>query len=289
MTQSPNSPAALSPAAGYSRLQVQSWREGTVAERDDFLAEETPVALIYNSQPHVVMMATPADLEEFAVGFTLSEAIVDRAEDITALSVVARDNGYEISLRIPEQRHATLSDRRRNLVGRSGCGFCGSETIAEALRPARHVPAGVSVAEHALQRALAALREQQAINAITGATHAAGWADRDGQLRIVREDIGRHNALDKLIGAVTSAKLDFARGFAVITSRASYEMVLKSATVGIPLLAAISAPTALAVRIAEEAGLTLVGFARGSNHVVYACPARLLHTQKQSKLEPHSA
>lgn len=265
-------------AAGYALLPVASTRDGLTQATQDCVAEEAPVALIVNGAPHVVMMATPGDLADFALGFCLSEAIVERREDVELLGVTALDNGFEVSLRIPPERHARLADRRRNLVGRSGCGLCGSETIAEAMRPAPHVPAGLPVETTALHRALHALRSRQPINAITGATHAAGWADASGRLLLVREDVGRHNALDKLIGAMSVAHLDPARGFAVITSRASYEMVLKAATIGLPLLAAISAPTALAVRMAEDAGLTLVGFARNNNHVVYACGARLIAT-----------
>jgi FdhD protein len=257
-------------------LPVSVQRDGAHTDVLDCVAEETPVALIYNAQPHVVMMATPVDLEDFALGFSLSEAIIEQASDLESMSILQLDNGYEISLRIPERRQALLSDRRRNLVGRSGCGLCGSETISEAMRAAPHVPAGLSITSDAVHRALASLRDTQTINAATGATHAAAWADADGNLFAVREDVGRHNALDKLIGAITTAGQDSARGFAVITSRASYEMVLKSATVGVPLLAAISAPTALAVRLAEDAGMTLIGFARNHNHVVYSCPARLI-------------
>lgn len=266
------------PATGYALLPVHVQRDGVARDTQDYVAEETPVALIVNGQPHVVMMATPGNLEDFALGFSLSEAIVASASDVESLTVNALDNGYEIGLRIPAERAALLADRRRNLVGRSGCGLCGSETIAEAMRPAPHVPAGLPISTGALHRALHELRERQPINAVTGATHAAAWADVSGKLQLVREDVGRHNALDKLIGAMSRAHIDSARGFAVITSRASYEMVLKAATVGMPLLAAISAPTALAVRMAEEAGLSLIGYARGGNHVIYACPARLSDT-----------
>ena len=265
-------------AAGYALLPVVAVRDGAAQATQDCVAEEVPVAIIVNGAPHVVMMATPCDLADFALGFVLSEAIVESAEEADILDVRALDNGFEVSLRIPESRHARLADRRRNLVGRSGCGLCGSETIAEAMRPAPHVPAGLSIEATALHRALHALRQRQPINAVTGATHAAGWADVSGRLLLVREDVGRHNALDKLIGAMSHERLDCARGFAVITSRASYEMVLKAATIGMPLLAAISAPTALAVRMADDAGLTLVGFARNNNHVVYACGARLVAT-----------
>eukprot|EP00611_Tribonema_gayanum_P032585 TRINITY_DN9817_c0_g1_i1.p1 TRINITY_DN9817_c0_g1~~TRINITY_DN9817_c0_g1_i1.p1 ORF type:complete len:274 (+),score=69.10 TRINITY_DN9817_c0_g1_i1:369-1190(+) len=265
-SRSPSKQALIEDAAaGYALLPVSTLRDGVAQATQDCVAEEVPVALIVNGAPHVVMMASPCDLGDFALGFCLSEAIVGSADEVEILGVTALDNGYEVSVRIPEGRCDKLADRRRNLVGRSGCGLCGSETIAEAMRPAPHVPAGLTIESAALHRALHALRQRQPINAVTGATHAAGWADAAGRLLLVREDVGRHNALDKLIGAMSQERLDSARGFAVITSRASYEMVLKAATIGMPLLAAISAPTALAVRMAEEAGLTLIGFARNNN------------------------
>jgi FdhD protein len=263
-------------AAGYTLLPVVTTRDGAILQTQDCVAEEVPVALVINGQPHVVMMATPADLADFARGFLVSEAIVPSADDVDVRSVSTLDNGWEVSVRIPETCHARLADRRRNLPGRSGCGLCGSESIAEAMRPPPHVPAGLPITAAVLHRALGALRSRQPINTVTGATHAAGFADPSGRLLAVREDVGRHNALDKLIGALLRDGIDTRRGFLVITSRASYEMVLKAATIGIPLLAAISAPTALAVRVAEDAGLTLIGYARDGGHVVYACPARLV-------------
>jgi FdhD protein len=267
-------------AGGYARLPVRAWREGGLQPLEDCIAEETPVALVYNGEPHVVMMATPLDLEDFAHGFSLSEGVVDHAGELESLELFRHegDNGpsYELQMRIPPRRHEALTARRRNLHGRTGCGLCGAETIADAIRSPRHVGAGVPVTVAALRKALDQLRRRQAINAVTGATHAAAWAAVDGTLDLVREDVGRHNALDKLIGALSRAGRDTSRGFCIVTSRASYEMALKAAMAGIPLLAAISAPTAYAVRVAEEAGLTLIGFARGDSFVVYACPARLL-------------
>lgn len=263
-------------AAGYTLLPVATTRDGATRLTQDCVAEEVPVALVVNGQPHVVMMATPADLADFARGFLVSEAIVASADDVEVRGVTRLANGFEIAVRIPEACQARLADRRRNLPGRSGCGLCGSESIAEAMRPAPHVPAGVPVSAAVLHRALAALRSRQPINTVTGATHAAGFADPSGRLLAVREDVGRHNALDKLIGALLREGIDTRRGFVVITSRASYEMVLKAATIGIPMLAAISAPTALAVQVAEDAGMTLIGYARNGGHVVYACPARLV-------------
>lgn len=294
MPQPSNKPGGETPsdgvAAGCVRLPVRAWRDGRLSTLQDCVAEETPVALVYNGEPHVVMMATPADLEDFALGFSCSEGIIAGADELQALEVLRHDGrdghagapSYELRLRIPAQRHEALQGRRRNLHGRSGCGLCGAETVADALRSPRRVGAGVAVSVAALRRALDELRRRQALNALTGATHAAAWAAPDGALQLVREDVGRHNALDKLIGALLRERRDAARGFAVITSRASYEMALKAAMAGMPLLAAISAPTDYAIRVAEEAGLTLIGFARGDHFVIYSCPARVLDAGPRS-------
>ncbi|MBX6420899.1 MAG: formate dehydrogenase accessory sulfurtransferase FdhD [Sinobacteraceae bacterium] len=277
--RSPSSDSGA-PAPGWAPRSVLARRAGQLARVEDRVAQETPIALIYNGEPHAVMMATPRDLEDFARGFSLSEGVIETLAEVQALDVIPLGfdpprEGYEIRLRIPPARHESLRARRRSLAGRTGCGLCGAESIAEALRAPRRVPAGERVTGAALARALAELRRCQPLNAATGATHAAAWATADGRLRCVREDVGRHNALDKLIGALYAAGADTARGFCVVTSRASYEMALKAAMAGMPMLAAISAPTDYAIAVAEAAGLTLVGFARGEDHVIYACPARI--------------
>ncbi|WP_369937654.1 formate dehydrogenase accessory sulfurtransferase FdhD [Xanthomonas tesorieronis] len=254
---------------------VRRHRDGRTALTQDLVAAEVPVAFAYNGQPFVVMMATPEDLHDFALGFSLSEGIVEDPAQLRIASVDTFLEGVSLQLQIPPAHAAALQSRRRNLQGRSGCGVCGSESIEAVLRTPRPLPAGAAIAPAALARALRELRQQQPLNAITGATHAAGWADADGGVRLAREDVGRHNALDKLIGALASAGLDPASGFAVVTSRASYEMAMKAAQAGIPLLAAISAPTALAIALADSAGLTLIGFARDHDYVVYSHPQRL--------------
>jgi FdhD protein len=276
----PGLPPAASSSAAVVEVAVQIRGEGSSETALDRVAAEVPVALVYNGEPHVVMMATPCDFEDFARGFSVTEGIVGRLDELQIDRVSALDAGdpqagYEISMRIPAVRHDALRQRRRNLQGRSGCGLCGAQDIAEALRAPMRVPAGMAISPGALKRALEALRGQQPANAATGATHAAAWATPDGLIAAVREDVGRHNALDKLIGCLLQTSTDCTRGFCVVTSRASYEMVQKAATIGMPLLVAISAPTAYAIRLAEEAGITLVGFARGERYVVYACPARL--------------
>ncbi len=250
-------------------------RRGRVEPARDQVAAEVPVAFAINGASFAVMMATPADLDDFALGFALSEGIVDDAGELRVDAIEASLEGVSIALSVPPARAAALDARRRSLEGRSGCGLCGMAAIEAVLRPPPPVGAGPVVTDGALGRALRELQRRQPLNALTGATHAAGWADAEGRIALVREDVGRHNALDKLVGAMARAGLDPLAGFAVVTSRASYEMAMKAAQAGIALLAAISAPTALAIALAEGCGLTLVGFARGDGHVVYANPGRL--------------
>ena len=262
--------------AGAVRRPVERWRDGSVRHVDDHVAEEVPVAFVYNDVPFAVMMATPADLEDFARGFALSEGIVASPADVVVESVEHFIEGSEIRLRIPGARAEALALRRRSMSGRSGCGVCGSELLEAALRYPAPVTTDVRVSPDALSKALRALRDAQSIAALTGATHAAGWASLDGTLQLAREDVGRHNALDKLIGALHTQDFDPATGFLVVTSRASYEMAMKAASVGIALMAAISAPTALAISLAQRAHLTLIGFARDDGHAVYTHAQRLL-------------
>jgi FdhD protein len=259
-------------STGYTLRQVRRWRDGRSEVDQDCIAEEVPIALLYNDRPHVVMMATPHDLADFALGFSLSEAVIGSAGELEQIETQTLLEGIEVRLRIPAARAEILETRRRNLTGRTSCGLCGAQALEDALRPPPPVGAGVEVDASTLHRVLAQLHDRQPLNAATGATHAAAWVHADGAVALLREDVGRHNALDKLIGAMTIANEDVRRGFLVITSRASYEMVQKAATVGISLLVAISAPTALAIHLAESAGVTLIGFARGASHVVYTQP-----------------
>ena len=245
------------------------------------IAEEAPIALVYNGVPHVVVMASPAYLEDLALGFSLSEAVIGSVAELGGIEIVPEQTGYSVYLSVPPERVEMIAQRRRNMTARTGCGVCGAETIEQAMRNVPVVPAPmVSGVQRVTRRAIADAMKQlpalQSLNAATGATHAAAWANLDGRLQLVREDVGRHNALDKLIGALAAGGVDTAHGFAVITSRASYEMVQKAAMAGIGLLAAVSAPTALAVRIAREAGVTLAGFVRGERCMVYADDARRL-------------
>jgi formate dehydrogenase accessory protein FdhD len=264
---------------GASRLPATRWREGAIEDGSELVAEEVPVALVYNGISHAVMLASPLDLEDFAVGFSLGERIVCHARDIYELEVEEGANGIAVEMRIAGGAMMRLKETRRARTGRTGCGLCGVESLAcfeedvfEPPREGRHTRFDAE----ALHRAMAAMVARQELHHATGAVHAAGWADGEGKLRCVREDVGRHNALDKLVGALARGGIDAAQGFAVVTSRASFEMVQKAARAGIPLLGAVSAPTALAVQVAEQAGLTLAGFVRGGRHVLYSHPERLL-------------
>ena len=242
----------------------------------DAIALETPVALSYNGLSHVVMMLTPADLEDFALGFSLSEGIVERPAQIYALETLAHAGGLEVAITLGNERFQHLKDRRRNLAGRTGCGLCGAESLEQAVRPVPPVACDTAIAPAAIQRALAALDRWQPLQRATGAAHGAAWCDGDGTIRLAREDVGRHNALDKLIGALARSGEPRGGGFALVSSRASYEMVAKAAHAGIGILVAVSAPTAFAVRLAVEAGVTLVAFARAGRLSVYTRPERLL-------------
>jgi formate dehydrogenase accessory protein FdhD len=278
---SPDAPAAAQavPAAVSAEVRIERWTRGTLARTTDQVAEEMPVALVYHDVPHVVMLATPADLEDYAVGFTLSEGLVARADEIRGVEVAQGEASADVKITVAWERFSQLLQRRRNLAGRTGCGLCGAETAEDAIRECAPVPAGVTITGEELHATIAQLPARQVINARTGSVHAAAWVVPGRGIRVVREDVGRHNALDKTIGALTRAGADFSAGYMVITSRASYEMVQKAATVGISLLVALSAPTAFAVRLAQRSGLTLVAFARPDRHVVYAHPQRLKVTE----------
>jgi FdhD protein len=260
----------------FSEVPIERWIDGRTEQALDRVAEEEPVALTYQRTPHVVMLTTPADLEDLGVGFTLSEAVVERPDEIKSVEVIRDAGRFEVRIGIAGERFAALLNRQRNLTGRTGCGLCGAETIEQAIRHPAPVRGGPTISLSELHAALIELQARQPLNAQTGSVHAAAWALPGKGIQLVREDVGRHNALDKVIGALTRAGVDCGTGYLVITSRASYEMVQKAATVGIALLAAVSAPTALAIRLAREAQLTLVGFARAHRHVVYANPQRLL-------------
>ncbi len=268
---------------GFATRSVDRWRHGRCTQEDDFVAEEVPVAMIYNGVSFAVMMATPHDLVDFAMGFSLSEGLVQQPSQLLGAECRSLLEGIEIAIQVADSAHgAHLAQQSgRLLPGRSGCGICGTRELEQAIRHSPAVGAGTRITKAALERALAELQTMQPMNAATGAVHAAAWADHHGKVILVREDVGRHNALDKLIGAMHHANVDAGTGFVLVTSRASYEMVTKAASAGITLLAAISAPTALAIELARSAGLTLIGFARPGTHNVYTHPHRLLPEPRQ--------
>lgn len=253
-----------------SRQKVSRWRDGHSAEEQDQLAVELPVALEFNGVSHAVMLATPCDLESLALGFALSEGIVAQREEFYGAEVEESELGITVHCEISSHAFLQLKQRRRNMTGRTGCGLCGVESLEQVIRPLPNVPAVTPVSVSAMDKALQELATLQPLNRLTGGMHAAAWSTSAGNLQQVCEDVGRHNALDKLIGVMAGRELNFQQGFLLITSRASVEMVQKAATVGIASLIAISAPTALAVKTAQDVGMTLIAFARGATFVAYA-------------------
>ncbi|NGY04126.1 formate dehydrogenase accessory sulfurtransferase FdhD [Solimonas terrae] len=238
-------------------------------DRNETLADETPIALVYNGRSHAVMMATPGDLDDFAYGFTLAEGIVDDVGEIEIVDRLYTAHGISLQMLIPQRRYDRLRDRERNLTGRTGCGLCGAATLEAAMRPIRRVTSTAAIATERLPDAFARLIAAQPLNDRSGALHAAALIMSDGPM-LVREDVGRHNAVDKALGAAAMHR-DRPRAL-LVTSRASYEVIHKAAQRNCPVVAAVSAPTALAVRFAEEAGITLIGFARGNRMTVYSHP-----------------
>jgi FdhD protein len=260
----------------HCSVPVTAWRVSGAARGTRDIPEETAVALTYGRMTHAVMMATPADLEDFAVGFSLAERIIASPSEIEELEIVAGAQGIELRMSVGGGRMDALLHRRRFLTGATGCGLCGMESLAEAARAPPFVRGTLRVSADALAAAPAALAERQSLNALTHAVHAAGfWTETDGIL-LVREDVGRHNALDKLAGALARRGMDASRGVVVLTSRVSVEMVQKAAVIGSPIIMAVSAPTALALRVATEAGITLIGIGRGDGFELFTHPARIV-------------
>jgi FdhD protein len=262
-----------SSTANASRIAV---RAGVVTRGSRALPEEVPVALSFGGTTQAVMMATPSDLEDFGIGFALSEAVIGAAADVASLEIVEADQGFDVQMQLVDDRQSALSARRRKMAGPVGCGLCGIESIDEALRSlpdrdeVRLEMSGSDVAE-----SVRSLSMHQKLRAETGAVHAAGFYQPGKGMVCVREDVGRHNALDKLIGAMARSGLKASDGAIVITSRVSVDMVQKAVIAGTGLLIAVSAPTALAVRTAEAAGLTLVGIARGADFEIFTRTNRI--------------
>lgn len=262
---------------GARLLPVHGVRGGEAYAVQDWVADEVPVALEFNGISHAVMLATPLDLEDFALGFSLSEGILDHAHELYAVETGEESElGITVRLQVSSAAFTRLKQRRRTIAGRTGCGLCGTESLAHVSRelPMLGDPAA-PLERQAIARAMLQVQSLQTLQQATGAVHAAAWCSADGEVQWLREDVGRHNALDKLIGALANNDVDASTGFIAVTSRASFEMVQKTAMAGVPLLAAVSAPTSFAVTTAERAHLTLVGFARKDDLAVYSHPGRL--------------
>ncbi|MCE2859782.1 MAG: formate dehydrogenase accessory sulfurtransferase FdhD [Oxalobacteraceae bacterium] len=275
MGQFPDSEALTRGAETLAEVSVLRCRDGQRTVSADVLAVEVPVALEYNGISHVVMLASPNDLEDFALGFSLTEGIIAQPSELYDVEVERRDDGLLVHLQIASERFVALKARRRNMTGRTGCGLCGTEALDQVRRVVEPVTHRQHFADHQLMAGMRAMQALQPLQQQSGATHAAAWMDAQGQVVLVREDVGRHNALDKLIGALVTRQTDLRTGALLITSRASYEMVQKAAIMHIGLVAAISAPTSFAVSLAESTGVTLIGFMRDHSYVIYTHPERL--------------
>ncbi|EPF0045927.1 TPA: formate dehydrogenase accessory sulfurtransferase FdhD [Enterobacter hormaechei subsp. hoffmannii] len=245
----------------------------------DFLAEEVPVALVYNGISHVVMMASPKDLELFAIGFSLSEGIIAHPQEIYGMDVVPACNGLEVQIELSSRRFMGLKERRRALAGRTGCGVCGVEQLNDIGKPIIPLPFTQTFNLAHLDRALVHLNDVQPIGQLSGCTHAAAWVLPSGSIAGGHEDVGRHVALDKLLGRRARENNVWQQGAALVSSRASYEMVQKSAMCGVEILFAVSAATTLAVEVAERCNLTLVGFCKPGRATIYTHPQRLIINQ----------
>ena len=257
---------------------VAGFRQGRFYQSDDWVADEVPVALEFNGISHAVMLATPLNLGEFALGFALSEGIISDQGELYGVDESVSELGITLKLHIANAAFERLKSRRRSLAGRTGCGLCGTESLHHVARDLPALPATPdqpAISRLAVAQAMSSLCSLQVLHRATGAVHAAAWCSPQGNVQCLREDVGRHNALDKLIGALASSKVDPSTGFIAVTSRASFEMVQKTVSAGVPLLAAVSAPTLLAIKTAQRLRMTLVGFARQQDMVVFSHHERL--------------
>jgi FdhD protein len=261
--------------AGACEVPAMALRPEGARPTRECVPQEVPISFELEGTPHVVMLATPADLDDFALGFCLTEGLIAEPAELLGCETRLREKGIVLAVERAPAARDRAGAGRRNLTGRTGCGLCGTEDLDHVVRlPERALPP-TRVRGAALLRAMRALGDLQPLGQATGATHAAAFCGLDGAIRLVREDVGRHNALDKLIGAILRGGFEPATGFVAVTSRASVEMVLKTALAGVPILAAVSAPTQLAIRCARDAGLLLAGFVRDERATIYAGEARL--------------
>ena len=250
------------------------WSGGETITDSDQVVRECAVALVYNGISHVVMMLTPIDLKEFALGFSLSEGILEEVDQLLDFQIVETELGLELQMTILTRLFERLKQRRRNLTGRTGCGLCGAESLEQAVAQPHAIDNNLQINHQSIEQAVGSLQSYQILQQQTGAVHAAAWCDLDGTILLLKEAVGRHNALDKLLGAMHLRLMD-RQGFVLVTSRASYEMVTKAASANVAVLVAVSAVTSMAVEIAQQCGLTLVGFAQPGRHVIYGRAERI--------------
>ena len=264
---------------GYAdpTTSVRMWRMGTNEEivQDVAVAEEVPIAFVYNGRPYTVVMGTPLDLEDLATGFSVTEGIVPHPDALERVDVVRASHGIEMQIEISATDAERLNERSRTLIARTGCGLCGIESIRDMLRIPAPLGHTLDITSDALFLAGNELANRQTLNNETHTVHAAAWSTMFGEITCVREDVGRHNALDKVLGAIARSSTPVQQGFVIVTSRASYEMVQKAASFGVELIAAVSRPTGLAIRFAERTGVTLVGLLRGKTANLYCHPTRI--------------
>lgn len=260
----------------YSVHEIIKYKNGIKIECEDFIAEEVPIALIYNGISHAVMMATPSNLENFAIGFSLSERIINNIKEIKNIDVKSSKEGIEVYIELQNRAFMMLKDQRRQLVGRTGCGLCGIEHLKQAMKPVNTAPDTQKMCLSLINQYLKFLYENQELANRTGCTHAAVWLNEHGELAVIYEDVGRHVALDKLIGARAKYS-QLTKGAILITSCASYEIVQKATSFGVEILFAVSAPTALAINLAQESGLTLIGFCREGRVTIYTNKHRIIN------------
>jgi FdhD protein len=260
------------PSKDVTRL---SWRNGVLSRGHRAIPEEVPIALTYDGSTYAVMMATPDDLTDFAIGFSITEDVISSPLDIETLEILEVEGGIEARMWLKPAVSKRHLGRRRSIVGPTGCGLCGVDSIAQALKSVTPIESRITVQAGVLLEVMARLQALQALNAKTRAVHAAGLFHPDLDL-IVREDVGRHNALDKLVGAAAALNRPAESGIVLLTSRVSVELVQKTARLGAPIIAAISAPTALAVRVAEAAGITLAAILRGDGFEIFTYPERIV-------------
>lgn len=270
----------------YAHVSRTISTSGSSVAASRTVPEEVPIAFTYGGTTHAVMMATPADIKDFAIGFSLSEKIIKTPDDIVNMDILDVSDGIDVQMELKEELQSSFSATRRAMAGPVGCGLCGIESIEDIMRELPELSQNkLQLSHEMISRAVEQLDNKQEIRAETGAVHAAGFLSSDGILQVIREDVGRHNALDKLVGALALGGKDTSKGAIVLTSRVSVDLIQKIAISGTPILIAVSTPTALAIRTAEQAGLTLIALARSDSFEIYTHPARvkLAGVQSESK------